>query len=165
MWLKERLEMYQFPNCSKCFDKTVPAIHWNEEETSELFRQASVDAENCDLLIVVGSDLLRHPFSTIPHMVPWDVPRLVLLDGEVENDHDILDMSVNFDFESDQAYRDVFWGGNTDLGILSLCSYLHWDQDVKYMMDQDTAALPTRKHMQERLGLFSNKNDKLPKLR
>ena len=165
LWLKERLEMYQFPNCSKCYAKTAPNIHWYEEETSELHRQASVDAQNCDLLIVLGSDLLMYPFSSIPHLIPWDVPRLVIVDTEIENDHEIIDMKLNFDFDSDQAYRDVYWGGNTDLGVLSLCSYLHWDKDVKFMMDTDTGLLPTRRAIQERLGLFRNKDATLPKLR
>lgn len=168
LWLKERLEMYQFPNCSKCFGKTSPEIRWYHEEAVSLNRQASVDAENCDLLIILGSDLLMAPFCTIPKHVPWDVPRLVINDISPENDTDLMDMNVNFDFDSENAYRDVLWEGNTDLGILSLCSYLHWDKDVKYVMESDTKLMPTRREIQERLGMVRSDEDKkkpLPKLR
>ena len=153
-WLKEKLELYQFPNCDVCNEKTCPRIIWLEESTNPLFRQASVDAENCDLVIVLGSDMLMNPFCKIPHWVPWDVPRLVINQNLIENDTEIQDMSVLFDFDSDAAYRDVFWNGPTDLGVLSLCSYLGWDKDVRYIMEHDTALLPTRKDMQQRLGLI-----------
>ncbi|XP_063676759.1 NAD-dependent protein deacetylase sirtuin-2-like [Bolinopsis microptera] len=168
LWLKERMEMFQFPNCSKCFHKTAPDIRWYHECSSSIFRQADVDAENCDLLIVIGSDLLTAPFCEIPKHVPWDVPRLIIHDTDITNDTDVMDLNVNFDFNSENAYRDVLWEGNTDLGILSLSSYLQWDRDVKYVMESDTALLPTRREIQERLGMVRDEDQRskpLPKLR
>ena len=165
LWLKERLEMFQFPNCSKCYQKCQPDIQWYHEEVTDHARQAQVDAENCDLLIILGSDMLQLPFASIPKHVPWDVPRLVINSDPIENDTDIMDWHVQFDFDSDQAYRDVFWEGGTDLGVLSLSSYLTWDKDVKFVMDTDTAMLPGRKEMQERLGLVRKETGQLEKLR
>ena len=168
LWLKERLEMFQFPNCSKCFQKTFPDIRFYHECSNSIIRQADVDASNCDLLIVIGSDLLMAPFCEIPKHVPWDVPRLIIHDKTIENDDDVMDLNVYFDFDSENAYRDVLWEGNTDLGILSLCSYLQWDKDVKFVMESDTALLPTRREIQERLGMIMDETERkkpLPKLR
>ena len=54
-----------------------------------------------------GSDLLQAPFATIPNHIPWDVPRLVINEVPVENDPELADMNVHFDFDSEQAYRSL----------------------------------------------------------
>lgn len=157
-WIKDKLDSYRLPNCDNCYDKTRPAVLFWDDEISIEDNQASIDAANADLVICLGTDLQTMPFAKIPHMVPKDVPRLVIHEKDIEMDMDDWEMNVLFDFDSDLAYRDVFWEGSTDLGILSLCSYLGWDSDVRQILNEETLSMPTRRDVQQRLGLLKPLN-------
>jgi len=157
-WIKEKMDAYHLPVCDVCYQKTFPQVVWWGSDVPQADCQASVDAANADLVICLGTNLENMPFAKIPHMVPRDVPRLVIHDTDIEMDVDDWEMNVLFDFDSDLAYRDVFWEGTTDLGILSLCSYLGWDREVRQIMNSETMSMPTRRDVQKRLGLHKPLN-------
>jgi NAD-dependent deacetylase len=77
------LEVQIPPLCSECKGQLRPAVvFFGEALNSEILRLAFEEAENCDLLIAVGSSLVVYPAADIPLIAKQGGGTLVLINKQ-----------------------------------------------------------------------------------
>jgi len=77
------LEVQIPPLCSECKGRLRPAVvFFGEALNSEILRLAFEEAENCDLLIAVGSSLVVYPAADIPLIAKQGGGTLVLINKQ-----------------------------------------------------------------------------------
>ena len=77
------LEVQIPPLCSECKGQLRPAVvFFGEALNSEILRLAFEEAENCDLLLVVGSSLVVYPAADIPLIAKQGGGTLVLINKQ-----------------------------------------------------------------------------------
>ena len=71
------------PRCKRCGGLLKPAtISFGQSMPWDVMQQAQVAAENCDLLLAVGSSLVVEPAASIPRMAKSAGARLVIVNRE-----------------------------------------------------------------------------------
>lgn len=71
------------PRCKKCGGLLKPAtISFGQSMPWDVMQQAQVAAENCDLLLAVGSSLVVEPAASIPRVAKRAGARLVIVNRE-----------------------------------------------------------------------------------
>ena len=80
-----------------------------------------------DLVFVIGTSLVVHPFAALPSYVPPSIPR-VLLNKEVVDEFD--------------GPNDAFVKGDCDESILELCRKLGWDEEL-WKLHKDIGGVET----------------------
>lgn len=127
--------------CSKCGEYVKPDIvFFGENLPRRFFECAQEDFEVCDLLIVIGTSLVVHPFAGLIERPKEDVPRLLInmeKCGEAPDSHMSrlyrlagLGRGTGFDFDEDTNYRDALYLGACDDGIAELSELLGWKEDL-----------------------------------
>jgi len=86
--------------------------------------------KQCDLLIVIGTSLLVHPFASLVNYVRPEVPR-VLINRE----------AVGPFVRSSRDKRDSFWEGDADEGVRRLAEELGWTEEMEGMIDEGSEKL------------------------
>jgi len=110
----------EVPVCESCGGYVKPDIVFFGEDLPGVFHNnIQRDAEEADLLIVIGTSLQVHPVAGIPDFVGEDVPRL-LFNRELVG---------NFD-TSEYNYRDVYEGGDCDGAVTKFCGMVGWEDDL-----------------------------------
>lgn len=84
------------PICSKCngFIKTATISFGQPMPEAEMLR-AQKEAENCDLMIVVGSSLVVYPAATIPLLGKQSGAKLIILNNEATEMDQFADLVIN----------------------------------------------------------------------
>ncbi|CAI8011935.1 NAD-dependent protein deacetylase sirtuin-2 [Geodia barretti] len=102
------------------------------------------DMIKCDLLIVMGTSLLVHPFASLVDRVRDDCPRL-LINREKVGEGDVMMRLMGFssglDFGEETGYRDVFHKANCDDGCRDLADMLGWKAELEEMVAREHAKL------------------------
>eukprot|EP00755_Sulcionema_specki_P029727 Sspe_Gene.92765::Locus_65555_Transcript_1_1_Confidence_1.000_Length_1590::g.92765::m.92765/K11412/SIRT2, SIR2L2; NAD-dependent deacetylase sirtuin 2 len=99
-FVKDAVFREELPKCTKCSGVVKPDIvFFGESLPDRFFRRAAADLPECDLLMVIGTSLMVHPFAGLVNLVRDDIPR-VLVNRETAG-------GMNFG-----KYRDVFLGGD-----------------------------------------------------
>lgn len=109
------------PKCSKprCRGVVKPDIVFFGELMPDCFHLHSVDIDNADLMIIMGTSLVVHPFASLVDRVKTEVPRLVIN----------RDMIPGFD-----RRNDIFEQGDVDIIIPNLANRLGWLEDFNNLM-------------------------------
>jgi len=118
----------ELPMCSRCQTSLVkPDIVFFGESLPERFvNLTSKDFKKCDLLIVMGTSLMVHPFASLIDFVSRSCPRLLI---NMDN------RSGSFSVRPPHNLRNVFWQGKCDDGCRKLEELLGWNDN-----DDDDAA-------------------------
>ena len=140
------------PQCGRCQSGILkPDIVFFGESLPDRFSDmSSVDFDECDLLIVMGTSLSVQPFSSLIHRCPDTCIRLLINREEVgtisqsesESSNDIHDddaeaeipRPIGFDFS--ERSRDVFFQGNCDDGVRELAKLCGWHDDLREIEEQ-----------------------------
>ena len=120
--------------------KRQDIVFFGENLPRRFFECAQKDFEVCDLLIVIGTSLVVHPFAGLIERPKEHVPRLLInLErcGEAQNTRVTklyrmagLGRGTGFDFDEATNYRDALFLGQCDDGVAELCSMLGWKDDL-----------------------------------
>lgn len=95
--IKEEIMNQVIPMCPKCEPQTPMSVmkpdivFFGESLPEEFHHQMSVDKDECDLLIVIGSSLKVRPVALIPNSLPAHVPQILINKEHLRN--------MNFDVE------------------------------------------------------------------
>ncbi|XP_053393570.1 NAD-dependent protein deacetylase sirtuin-1-like [Mercenaria mercenaria] len=95
--IREKIMDQVIPMCPKCEPQTPQSVlkpdivFFGESLPEEFHHQMSVDKDDCDLLIVIGSSLKVRPVALIPNSLPAHVPQILINKEHLRN--------LNFDVE------------------------------------------------------------------
>ncbi|CAF0901640.1 unnamed protein product [Brachionus calyciflorus] len=103
-YIKDRIFNQEIPYCDKCSqivkdeseEKLIgilkPDIVFFGEGLPEIYHKSiNEDKNKCDLLIVIGSSLKVKPVANIPHLIPKDIPQILINRESLKH--------MNFDIE------------------------------------------------------------------
>ncbi|EPQ50965.1 NAD-dependent deacetylase sirtuin-2 [Gloeophyllum trabeum ATCC 11539] len=115
--LKDKLYKEEVARCEKCGGLVKPDIVFFGESLPPLFHRSIPLLQSADLLIVMGTSLVVHPFASLVDLVPEDCPRLL----------------INLEHVGDFGSRpnDVVYLGKCDDGVRELCRLLGWDKELE----------------------------------
>ena len=144
----------------KCDGYCKPDITFFGENLPPRFHELHEDdADAADLLIVMGTSLQVAPVSSLPGLVHPLCPRLLInrepcnlsnvtgagidlnaYDSDSGSDEEYSTQNygpdAGFRFNLDDNYRDIFYKGDCDAGVLHLCELLGWDQELLAMQKE-----------------------------
>jgi len=127
--------------CGACIKPDI--VFFGENLPEEFFVHRKEDFPKCDLLIVMGTSLVVHPFADLISYVGKDVPRLLINkevvrckpapsgSGKKSKSFD----SSDFEFNDPKNHRDALYQGDIDDGIQELVDALGWGKDLKEMYE------------------------------
>ncbi|XP_038072910.1 NAD-dependent protein deacetylase sirtuin-2-like isoform X2 [Patiria miniata] len=157
-WMKDEIFADRLPKCTECEGLVKPDIVFFGESLPMRFSKLVMeDFPKCDLLIVMGTSLVVHPFASLIERVPVTTPRLLINKekaGEGIPRLRQLGMDAGgFDFESKDKYRDVAYLGTCDDGCYKLAEMLGWKDDLDKLIKsgheqidgQSAASQPSKK--------------------
>mmetsp|Transcript_29076 Transcript_29076/g.64217 ORF Transcript_29076/g.64217 Transcript_29076/m.64217 type:complete len:389 (-) Transcript_29076:773-1939(-) len=127
--------------CTSCSGLVKPDIvFFGEGLPDRFFKLMLTDFPKCDLLVVMGTSLVVHPFAGLIYQVGPDVPRLLINREEVGlksglDRSRLRARSGGFDFDPRTNYRDAKHLGDCDDGVWELCRLLGWEADLKALLD------------------------------
>jgi len=99
------------------------------------------DMPSCDLLIVLGTSLVVHPFAGLVSAVVGAVPRM-LINRDPAGTCDALETGFRFQKEGAGNWRDVFHAGDCDGGCRALAKAMGWEADLDALItSKGTASL------------------------
>lgn len=108
-----------------------PKIVFFGEALPERFQELHAeDLASCDLLLVLGTSLVVSPFCELVSKANPSAPRLLINWEQVGLCHQLTG-GFRFHLEGEGAnWRDAFYQGNVDDGILALALALGWASDL-----------------------------------
>eukprot|EP00747_Dinoflagellata_sp_TGD_P112643 gnl/TRDRNA2_/TRDRNA2_171527_c0_seq1.p1 gnl/TRDRNA2_/TRDRNA2_171527_c0~~gnl/TRDRNA2_/TRDRNA2_171527_c0_seq1.p1 ORF type:complete len:379 (-),score=79.30 gnl/TRDRNA2_/TRDRNA2_171527_c0_seq1:95-1231(-) len=120
-----------------------PKIVFFGEELPPRFEQlCTKDLRSCDLLIVLGTSLVVHPFASLVTMASKTAPRLLInRDAVARFDEEHFRNGFRFHkTEPGQNWRDVWEAGDCDSGCRKLTAALGWEADLDALIESQGAA-------------------------
>lgn len=114
-------------------------VFFGEDLPPQFTSNYSRDLQSCDLLIVLGTSLVVHPFASLVGMTPSQVPRL-LINRDPAGTYDVLSRGFRFNHKDKQNWRDVFCKGDCDSGCRDLASLLGWRADLDALIESKGSA-------------------------
>jgi len=115
-------------------------VFFGEGLPERFFELHSQDLKQCDLLIVMGTSLVVHPFASLVGLAAAGAPR-ILLNRDEAGTCDSLDLGFRFHkTEPDQNWRDVWYKGDCDTGARALATALGWGDDLDALIDSKGSA-------------------------
>jgi len=131
--------------CGGCIKPDI--TFFGEALPAEFFVQREIDFPKCDLLIVMGTSLVVHPFAGLITLVPENVPRLLINlepvgckaapPGENASGYDLLAYRKDnrFAFNDPSNLRDAYYKGTIDDGVEELAKALGWEKELQALFD------------------------------
>ncbi|KAI0032568.1 DHS-like NAD/FAD-binding domain-containing protein, partial [Vararia minispora EC-137] len=119
--MKKAVESSSIPHCHGCNGLVKPEIVFFGESLPDSFWQAMPVLRHADLLIVIGTSLVVHPFASLIDKVPPGCPRVLI---NMEPAGDIGDLK-----------NDVVLLGKCDDIVRKLADELGWGQDLQTVWD------------------------------
>jgi len=119
--------------CAECGSLVKPHIvFFGENLPQRFFELHRADLARCDLLIVLGTSLVVHPFAGLLHHVRADCPRLLInrdLVGDIAPELYQLGHRRGLWFGEGNT-RDVQHLGDCDAVVRRLAALLGWEADL-----------------------------------
>jgi NAD-dependent deacetylase sirtuin 2 len=146
-FVKEHVFRDEVPRCKSCGDIVKPDIVFFGEALPDRFANLLMsDSGECELLIVMGTSLVVYPFASLADRVREDCPRLLINREKVhEKKSDFFSLMMGggsgFDFSEETGYRDVFYAGDCDHGVVELAKLLGWEDELKELYSTHHAQL------------------------
>ncbi|PRW45382.1 transcriptional Sir2 family isoform B [Chlorella sorokiniana] len=113
-------------------------VFFGENLPRRFFESVPRDFPQADLLIVMGSSLVVHPFASLIDEVDEDTPRLLVNREAAGEGHPLLRalslQTGGFCFEAGENYRDAFFQGDCDDGVRQLCRLLGWESELEALI-------------------------------
>jgi len=136
----------KIPKCDICEDGLVkPDITFFGEGLPEKFHNLlPKDVKEVDLLIVIGTSLVVHPFASIATRIPFDCPRI------------LINMEEAGPFDQNDKTRDVCLFGDCQVKVIELMKELDWFDDFKKIIPEDSKSL---KEALEKLEKLKTENE------
>ncbi|CAB3375884.1 Hypothetical predicted protein [Cloeon dipterum] len=142
-WLKTQLATDDenfIPKCRSCKGVVKPDTTFFGEDLPDRFYTCSKeDFPKCDLLIILGTSLVVHPFSTQVDSIPKHVPRLLInrhKTGVASREvRELMGYSKTLDFSA--RSRNVAWEGDCDKGCLELAAVLGWADEFQALLAKE----------------------------
>lgn len=144
-WMKEKIMEGVIPKCEECKEGVVkPDIVFFGELLPERFHYlADQDFAQADLLIIMGSSLVVHPFASLINRVRSNCPRLLINKEKVgmqDRISRLLGLRQGLIFDSRNG-RDVAWLGDCDDGCQLLAEKLGWGKELKDLIKKERERL------------------------
>lgn len=143
-WMKKKIIEGIVPKCEECNEGVVkPDIVFFGEMLSDRFHHlADRDFAEAEMLIIMGSSLVVHPFASLVDRVKSSCPRLLINKEKVGMQDRIsrflgLRQGLVFDSRSSHSGRDVAWLGECDTGCQLLAEKLGWGDELKSLMKRE----------------------------
>ncbi|ESP02931.1 hypothetical protein LOTGIDRAFT_206064 [Lottia gigantea] len=143
-WIKEKIFKDTIPKCdeTECDGVVKPDIVFFGEALPKRFAECyAEDFGKCDMLIVMGTSLKVQPFASLTSRVPVECPRLYInlekTDDSSGNFLAALMFGHNFDFDSEDCYRDVFKQSTCDDGCLELADKIGWKKELDKLIKEE----------------------------
>ncbi|VDO34705.1 unnamed protein product [Onchocerca flexuosa] len=142
-WIMNKVfvENVKVAYCDKCGGIVKPDIVFFGENLPPRFFNYSIrDFPKCDLLIIMGTSLVVHPFAGLVDEVNDDVPRLLInLTEAGRNMSSFFPYGGNSGlcYHNEDNYRDVFWQGKTDDGAWKLAELLGWKTELEKLIETE----------------------------
>eukprot|EP00931_Biecheleriopsis_adriatica_P006711 TRINITY_DN108075_c0_g1_i1.p1 TRINITY_DN108075_c0_g1~~TRINITY_DN108075_c0_g1_i1.p1 ORF type:complete len:373 (+),score=80.79 TRINITY_DN108075_c0_g1_i1:50-1168(+) len=130
-----------------------PKIVFFGEQLPERFLQLHKDdLSTCDLLIVLGTSLVVHPFAGLVSQAQSRSPRL-LINRDSAGTCDKLERGFRFALQGEgKNWRDVFHQGDCDSGCRDLLKALGWEADLDALIESDGKATVERAPWAPQIG-------------
>nr|AUZ82947.1 sirtuin 1 [Brachionus koreanus] len=86
-YIKDKIYQQEIPYCDKCLpNEETPSsgilkpdiVFFGEGLPEEYHNSINDDKNKCDLLIVIGSSLKVKPVANIPHLLPKEIPQILI---------------------------------------------------------------------------------------
>jgi NAD-dependent SIR2 family protein deacetylase len=122
------------PRCEdpRCGGLVKPSIvFFGEGLPPRFFERRRVDLPAADLLVVVGTSLVVHPFAGLLHDVAPRVPRLLINRERVGEARPGGSRGFVFDGDAPGGGRDVLFLGDADEGVRALASLCGWGEELE----------------------------------
>jgi len=140
-YVKEKIFSDETVVCD-CGSSIKPDIvFFGESLPRRFFELTEQDFPKCDLLIVMGTSLVVHPFADLISEVGETVPR-ILINKEVvrckpapKPKQKIFFNNGDFAFKDPDNHRDALYQGDIDEGIQKLVDELGWSKELKEMYE------------------------------
>lgn len=107
------------PRCQRCGGIVKPKVVFFGENLPERFHKQLPDLKKADLLLVMGTSLMVHPFASLVDMVEKTTPR-VLFNREPVGPFGAVGLG-----------RNVVALGDCDSGVQKLAGLLGWTQELQ----------------------------------
>jgi hypothetical protein len=140
----------QVCRCKKCDGLVKPDIVFiGEHLPDRFFKHYHSDLESAELLVIMGTSLIVHPFASLINMVPASCPRVLLnreTVGEIPKPMHVLGYQEGLWFGEGNV-RDVKCLGECDDLVHEFASCLGWSEDLQKLISQhkERAAQPVHK--------------------
>lgn len=126
-------------------------VFFGENLPARFFELMKEDLPKCDLLIVLGTSLVVHPFASLLNIVPEQCPRVLINReeaGVVEQPQRVLKQhfpqlfgsDAGFDFDPQTRWRDVAELADIDTAVRALARKLGWLGDLEKLYADGQAA-------------------------
>ncbi|KAL3984973.1 NAD-dependent protein deacetylase sirtuin-2 [Acanthocheilonema viteae] len=155
-WIANKIfvEHVKVAYCDKCGGVVKPDIVFFGENLPARFFNCSIkDFPKCDLLIIMGTSLVVHPFAGLVDEVNDDVPRLLINLTEAGYSMNSLFSyggSSGLCYRDKDNYRDVFWQGTTDDGAWKLAELLGWKTELEKLIETETKKIDEKEEKDKR---------------
>eukprot|EP01100_Stratorugosa_tubuloviscum_P000085 TRINITY_DN1019_c0_g2_i1.p1 TRINITY_DN1019_c0_g2~~TRINITY_DN1019_c0_g2_i1.p1 ORF type:complete len:349 (+),score=170.68 TRINITY_DN1019_c0_g2_i1:63-1109(+) len=131
------------PKCTKCDHFIKPDIVFFGENLPERFFKCMIeDFPKCDLLIVIGTSLVVHPFASLINKVSKTTPRLLINREKVGH---ATFYSDGFLWDKQNNYRDVAFLDDCQDAIWKFSELLGWRNDLQKLIDEANESFLKRK--------------------
>lgn len=124
-FIKDKIFQQEIPYCDKCSKKGYSSngilkpdiVFFGEGLPEEYHNSINIDKNKCDLLIVIGSSLKVKPVANIPHLLPKEIPQILInreslkhlnFDVELLGDCDIITNELLIRLNQRQAFQHNF---------------------------------------------------------
>ncbi|XP_052769175.1 NAD-dependent protein deacetylase sirtuin-2-like isoform X1 [Mya arenaria] len=156
-WMRDEIfSERKIPKCTKeeCNGVVKPDIVFFGECLPKKFSQHIKDVNDCDLLIIMGTSLVVHPFASLTSRTRDDVPRLYINMTNTEKMDPLMALlgggGGDFDFDNEDNIRDVFWQGTCDDGCQALADLLGWGEELKKLVKEEHARIDKQNSTEEK---------------
>lgn len=120
-------------------------VFFGENLPDRFYALHEEDLQDCDLLIVLGTSLVVHPFASLVGLAKRSAPRLLINRDPAGRSED-LEFGFRFDLKEDANstelanWRDAWHEGDCDSGCRALAAALGWGADLEALIDSEGAA-------------------------
>ncbi|KAI9020781.1 DHS-like NAD/FAD-binding domain-containing protein [Phycomyces nitens] len=139
VFIKKKALKAEVARCPECDGLIKPDITFFGQSLPKRFHDNLSDFDHADLLIVIGTSLMVHPFAGLIDHVPGNVPRL-LINMDEAGVHKSPQHGFDFKWKYGKK-RDVAVLGPCDESIEKMADLLGWREELETLYKEGTEKL------------------------